>query len=104
MICRFILPLYANVSFFIPVSRVQEIDFVSNGKKIFLIEILTKYDQNPKNIQSVSRGNIRKMEKVKEIIKAQIPLLADKKIEEIEDQMIDPLKYKYRQPYLLLKI
>jgi len=40
--------------------------------------------------------NIRKMEKVKEIIKTQIPLLADKKIEEIESQMIDPLKYRYQ--------
>ena len=35
------------------------------------------------------------MEKVKEIIKSQIPLLADEKIEEIQNQMIDPLKYKY---------
>src|SRR5665647_245046 len=40
--------------------------------------------------------NIRKMEKVKEIIKSQIPLLADEKIEEIQNQMIDPLKYKYQ--------
>ncbi len=40
--------------------------------------------------------NIRKMEKVKEIIKTQIPFLAHKKIEEIEDQMVDPLKYKYQ--------
>lgn len=40
--------------------------------------------------------NIRKMEKVKEIIKSQIPLLTNKKIEEIENQMIDPLKYKYQ--------
>src|SRR5665648_80286 len=40
--------------------------------------------------------NIRKMEKVKDIIKSQIPLLADEKIEEIENQMIDPLKYKYQ--------
>jgi len=40
--------------------------------------------------------NILKMGKVKEIIKAQIPLLADKKIEEIEEQMVDPLKYKYQ--------
>ena len=40
--------------------------------------------------------NIRKMDKVKEIIKTQIPLLGEKKIEEIENQMIDPLKYKYQ--------
>ena len=40
--------------------------------------------------------NIGKMEKVREIIKTQIPLLADKNIEEIENQMIDPLKYKYQ--------
>jgi len=33
-----------------------ENEVVLAGEKIFLIEILTKYDQNPKNIQSVSRG------------------------------------------------
>jgi len=36
------------------------------------------------------------MDKVKEIIKTQIPLLGEQKIEEIENQMIDPLKYKYQ--------
>jgi len=41
-------------------------------------------------------ANIRKMEKVKGIIKTQFPLLAEKKIDEIDNQMIDPLKYKYQ--------
>ena len=36
------------------------------------------------------------MEKVKGIIKTQFPLLAEKKIDEIDNQMIDPLKYKYQ--------
>lgn len=33
-----------------------ENDGVLAGKKIFLIEISTKYDQNTQNIQSLSRG------------------------------------------------
>jgi len=40
--------------------------------------------------------NILKMEKVKRIIKTHFPLVAEKKIEEIESQMIHPLKYKYQ--------
>ncbi len=36
------------------------------------------------------------MEKVKGIIKTQFPLLAESKIDEIDNQMIDPLKYKYQ--------
>jgi acetoin utilization deacetylase AcuC-like enzyme len=40
--------------------------------------------------------NIRKLEKVKEIIKVQIPLLSSKKIDEIELQMVDTLKYNYQ--------
>lgn len=40
--------------------------------------------------------NIRTIERVKEIIKIQFPLIAPKKIEEIEFQMVDPLKYKYQ--------
>ena len=40
--------------------------------------------------------NIRKLEKVKEIIKVQIPLLSSEKIDEIENQMVDTLKYNYQ--------
>ncbi len=40
--------------------------------------------------------NIEKMEKVKRIIKNHFPLVTEKKIEEIEVQMIDPLKFKYQ--------
>ena len=41
-------------------------------------------------------ANIGKMDKVREILKTQIPLLSGKKIEEIENQMVDTLKYKYQ--------
>ncbi len=40
--------------------------------------------------------NIRTIERVKEIISIQFPLVATKKIEEIEYQMVNPLKYKYQ--------
>jgi acetoin utilization deacetylase AcuC-like enzyme len=39
-------------------------------------------------------ANIRKIEKVKEIIIKQFPLIADSKIEDIESHLINPLKHK----------
>ncbi len=40
--------------------------------------------------------NIRTLERVKEIIKIQFPLIELKKIDEIEYQMVNPLKYRYQ--------
>lgn len=40
--------------------------------------------------------NIRKMEKVREIIRTQFPDISEKKVEEIEDRMANPVKYAYQ--------
>jgi acetoin utilization deacetylase AcuC-like enzyme len=41
-------------------------------------------------------SNIRKIKAVKEIIRKQFPAISEKKIEEVELQLTDPLKYKYQ--------
>lgn len=41
-------------------------------------------------------GNLRKMEKVKKILREQFPLIHESKIADIEEQLVDPLKYKYK--------
>ena len=41
-------------------------------------------------------SNSKKMEQVKEIIAIQFPLIALDKIEEIDDQMVNPIKYQYQ--------
>lgn len=41
-------------------------------------------------------ANIRKIEKVKEILRSQFPLVNEKKIEEIDSQLTNPLKHKYQ--------
>ena len=41
-------------------------------------------------------NNIRKIEKAKDILRTQIPLVTEKKIDEIESQLINPLKHKYQ--------
>ncbi len=46
---------------------------------------------NPNN-----EANIRQMGKVKEIIRTQFPDISEKNIDEIGDQMTDPVKYKYQ--------
>jgi len=40
-------------------------------------------------------ANLRKIEAVKEIIRKQFPMISEKKIEEIDTQLADPIKYKY---------
>jgi acetoin utilization deacetylase AcuC-like enzyme len=41
-------------------------------------------------------SNLKKIEAVKEIIRKQFPMISGKKIEEIDSQLTDPLKYKYQ--------
>lgn len=41
-------------------------------------------------------SNTRKIEAVKEIIRKQFPAISEKKIEEVELQLTDPLKYRYQ--------
>ncbi|MCJ7819804.1 MAG: hypothetical protein MUP53_01260 [Bacteroidales bacterium] len=38
-------------------------------------------------------SNLRKLEKVKEIIRSQFSSISEKKIEEIENQLVDSLKH-----------
>ena len=40
-------------------------------------------------------SNTRKIEAVREIIRKQFPAISEKKIEEVEQQLTDPLKYRY---------
>ena len=41
-------------------------------------------------------SNTRKIEAVKQIIRKQFPAISEKKIEEVEQQLTDPLKYRYQ--------
>jgi len=46
-------------------------------------------------------ANLRKIEAVKEIIRKQFPMIDEKKIEEIDLQLADPLKHKYQTSLFL---
>jgi len=46
-------------------------------------------------------ANLRKIEAVKEIIRKQFPMISEKKIEEIDTQLADPIKYKYHTTLFL---
>lgn len=49
------------------------------------------------------KTNISKMERVKEILKEQFPLIPENKINEIESQLVDPMKYKYKASLFVME-
>jgi hypothetical protein len=41
-------------------------------------------------------ANIRKIEAVKEIIRVQFPAVSERKISDLDEQFVDPLKHRYQ--------